>query len=144
MGERPKTSAIAQYGTANLRRKGGLHVFGAAGQVGHQEGRTDQITLEIAKLDPPEFPAGRAGGVEVFHAVAPLDLRREQFRRRFDLLVQVRSELLGIVDDLLILLLGAGDTDRLLAANGRGRTLGHRHGDVPAEDSRGGHPIPSV
>jgi hypothetical protein len=53
-------------------------------------------------LDPPELPAGLAGGVDVLHAVTPLDLRREEFGRGIDLLIQELAERLGVVHDLLV------------------------------------------
>jgi hypothetical protein len=42
--------------------------------------------------------------VDVLHAVAPADLRREEFGRGLDPPVQEPAELLGVAHDLLILL----------------------------------------
>jgi hypothetical protein len=75
-----------------------------AREVRHQEGGPDQVAPEVAQFDPPELAAGLAGGVDVLHAIAPTDLRREQIRRGLDLLLQEPAECLGIVHDALILL----------------------------------------
>src|ERR1700687_2944003 len=79
--------------------KGGLHVLGASGQIRHQEGRASQVALVVAEINPPEFPAGFAGGGGVLHAVAPLDLGREEFRVGFDLLVQELPEQSRVLDN---------------------------------------------
>ena len=91
------TSVNAQSGTSNLRRKGGLHLLGAFGQIGHQEGWSDQVALAIAEVDPPESPAGFAGSVGVLHAVAPPDLGREQLGRSLDVPVQELPELVRVL-----------------------------------------------
>jgi hypothetical protein len=105
-------------------------------EVRHQEGGPDQIAPEVAQLDSPELAAGLAGAVEVLHAIAPMDLRREQIGRGLDLLIEEAAELLGVVHDPLILLLGAGDADRPVASYGPGRTLGHRHEVLPSDELR--------
>jgi hypothetical protein len=81
-----------------------LHVLGAAREVRHQEGGSDQIAVEVTELDPPEFAAGLAGPVDILHAIAPADLRREQFGRGLDRLIQGPAEGFGVVYDPLILL----------------------------------------
>jgi hypothetical protein len=73
-------------------------------EVGHYEGGSDQRGLEVTEFDPPEFDAGLAGGVDVLHAIAAADLRREELGRGRDLLIEEPAEGLGVVDDLLILL----------------------------------------
>jgi hypothetical protein len=154
MGERPKTSVNAQKGRRTCGEKGGLDVLGVAGQVGHQERGPDQVALEVAEFDPAEFAAGLAGAVEVLHAVAPPDLRREQFRRGLDVPVQEVTEPPGVAHDLLVLLGRARDADGLLSPDRRGVRIGCGHGDLPAgvrsplriaEPSQisPGHPVPS-
>src|SRR5512147_1413033 len=59
----------------------------------------------LINYDPAKLPAGLAGGVEVLHAIAPADLRREQIRRRLDLPVEAGAELRRVTHDPLILLL---------------------------------------
>src|SRR5512135_2150783 len=121
-------------GQRTCGEKGGLHVLGAAGQVRHQKAGADEIALEVAEFDPAELPAGLSGGVDVLHAVAPADLRREQLGYGLDLMIQEPAELLGVVDDLLILLLRAGDADGLLPPQELGRAFGYRHDVSPADD----------
>src|SRR5512143_2247983 len=128
-------------GRRTCAEKGGLYILGVAREVGHQEGGPDQIAPEVAEFDPAELPAGLAGGVDVFHAIAPADLRREQLGGGLDLVIQEPAELLGVIDDLLILLLRAGDADGLLPPQELGRAFGYRHDVLPrmisGDDCRG-------
>src|SRR4051794_1944623 len=87
----------------------------------------DEIALAVAEVDPAELAAGLAGGVDVLHAVAVVDLRREQLGRRLDLPAEELSEEYRIIHDPLILLLRAGDADGLVAPSGLGRTFGRWH-----------------
>src|SRR5512142_2247597 len=108
-------------GRRTCAEKGGLYILGVAREVGHQEGGPDQIAPEVAQFDPPELPAGLAGGGEVFHAIAPADLPPEQLRRRLDLPVEPGPALRRVIRAAPILRLRAGDLDCLLAPNGLGR-----------------------
>src|SRR5512142_2467793 len=88
-------------GRRTCAEKGGLYILCGAREVGHQEGGPDQIAPEVAQFDPPELPAGLAGGVDVFHAIAPPDLRWEQIGRRLDLSVEAGPELRRVIHDPL-------------------------------------------
>ena len=85
----------------------------AAGQVRHEERGADQVAVEVTQFDPAELAASLAGKIQVPHAIAPVDLGREKFGRRLDVLIDEATERLGVITDLLVLLRRAGDADRL-------------------------------
>src|SRR6185503_13804634 len=129
---RPRS--VPRRGRRTWGEKGGLDVLGVAGQVGHQERGPDQVALEVAELDPAEFAAGLSGAVDVLHAVAPPDLRREQFGSGFDVPAQEDAEPLGVAHDLLVLLGRTRDADGLLPPDRRGRRIGSWHDALSGGD----------
>jgi len=91
----------------------------------------------VSEFDPPELAAGLAGRVDVFHAVTPHDLRREEFGRGLDLSIQELAELRRVAHDPLIFPLRAGDADRLVTPQGLGRASSRWHDLLPADDPPG-------
>lgn len=96
---------MPRTGRRTSGEKGGLDVLGAAGEIGHQERGMDRIALVVAKVDAAEPVAGLAGGVDVLHAIALVDLRREQLGHGPDLPVEELPEEGRVIDDPLVLLL---------------------------------------